>query len=106
AVKSAILMLALASAWGAEIPKHPRELKFPSLSFTPPHAADYRHKLAAGSVAYLVEDHELPLIHISVLVRTGEYLDSSGKKGLAQLTGAQIRSGGTASKPPAVFDEE
>ena len=57
-------------------------------------------------MAYLVEDHELPLIHIAVLVRTGEYLDPSGKKGLAQLVGSQMRSGGTESKPPAVFDEE
>ena len=105
-MKNAILFLALAGAWGGEIPKHPRDLKFPPLSFTPPRAADYRHKLAAGGVAYLVEDHELPLIHIAVLVRTGEYLDPPGKKGLAQLVGSQMRSGGTESKPPAVFDEE
>jgi zinc protease len=105
-VKKAILILTLAGALGAEIPKHPRDLKFPPLSFTPPRAADFRHKLAAGSVAYLVEDRELPLIHISVLVRTGEYLEPVGKTGLAQLTGSQMRSGGTESKPPAVFDEE
>jgi zinc protease len=93
-------------AWSEEIVKHPRDLKFPPLSFTPPRAADYRHKLVSGATAYLVEDHELPLIHISVLVRTGEYLDPAGKRGLAQLTGSQLRSGGTESKPPAAFDEE
>jgi len=97
---------ALACAWCGEIPKHPRDLKYPPLTFTPPRAADYRHKLASGATAYFVEDHELPLIHISVLVRTGEYLEPAGKRGLAPLTGSQIRSGGTESKPPAVFDED
>jgi predicted Zn-dependent peptidase len=96
----------LICAWAGEIPKHPRDLKYPALNFKPPHAADYRHKLASGATAYLVEDHELPLVHISVLVRTGEYLEPAGKQGLSQLTGSQIRSGGTVSKKPAEFDEE
>jgi zinc protease len=106
AVLPLVTVAVLGFALGDEIPKHPRDLKFPPLNFTPPRAADYRHKLASGAIAYLVEDHELPLIHISILVRTGEYLDPAGKKGLAQLTGLQIRSGGTESKPAAAFDED
>ena len=77
-----------------------------SATYTPPRPADYRHKLASGPTAFLVEDHEFPLINVSVLVHTGDYVDPDGKTGLAQLTGSQIRSGGTKSKPPAVFDEE
>ena len=103
------LLLALVAALaGAEdaIPRHPRELKFAPLNYAPPHATDFHHKLKSGAVAFLVEDHELPLVNISVIVRTGEYLDPAGKKGLARITGSQIRSGGTKSKPPAVFDEE
>jgi predicted Zn-dependent peptidase len=90
----------------AALPKHPRELNFSQLSYTPPKPSDYRHKLSNGAVVFLVEDHDFPLVNISVLVRTGQYLEPSGKTGLASLTGSQIRSGGTKSKPPAEFDEE
>jgi predicted Zn-dependent peptidase len=106
---AALCLAAFTAAPAAEIqgvPKHPRELKFPPLSYTPPKPADYRHKLSNGAVAFLVEDHDFPLVNISVLIRTGEYLDPPGKVGLASLTGSQIRSGGTQAKPPAVFDEE
>jgi zinc protease len=97
----------LGIAVGADpIVKHPRELRFPQRSYTPPRAADFRHTLSNGATAFLVEDHEFPLVNISVLVRTGDYLDPADKTGLAQLMGAQMRSGGTKSKPPAVFDED
>ncbi len=102
-----LLLFAVAMAvQAAEIPSHPRDLKYPELKYDPPKAADYRHKLATGGTAYLVEDHELPLINVSVLVRTGRYLEPVGKAGLTSLLGSQMRSGGTKSKPPAVFDEE
>jgi predicted Zn-dependent peptidase len=90
----------------AVLPRHPRDLKFSALSYAPPKPADYRHKLSNGATAFLVEDHDFPLINVSVLVRTGDYLDPAGKVGVATLTGSQIRSGGTRAKPPAVFDEE
>ena len=90
----------------AAIPKHPRELKFAPLSYAPPKSADHRHKLSNGAVVFLVEDHDFPLVNISLLARTGQYLDPAGKTGLASLTGSQIRAGGTKAKPPAAFDEE
>ena len=73
---------------------------------TPPRAADYRHKLSNGATAFLVEDHDFPLISISILVKAGDYLEPVEKTGLAQLTGSQMRSGGTKSKKPNEFDEE
>src|ERR1700737_1872134 len=88
------------------IVKHPRELHFPQRDFTPPAAADYRHKLSNGATAFLVEDHEFPLINISVLVHAGEYLEPADKTGLAQLMGSQMRSGGTKSRTPDNFDED
>ena len=88
------------------IVKHPRELHFPPSQFTAPKAADYRHKLSNGAIAFLVEDHEFPLIDISILIRTGGYLEPAGMTGLAQLTGGQMRSGGTKSKTPESFDED
>jgi len=88
------------------IVKHPRDLRFAPRQYTPPAAADFRHKLSNGATAFLVEDHEFPLVTLSVLIRTGDYLEPKEKTGLAQLMGAQVRAGGTKSKPPAVFDEE
>jgi zinc protease len=88
------------------IVKHPRELRFSEREFTPPRAADYQHKLSNGATAFLVEDHDFPLITISVMVRTGDYLEPAGKTGLVQMTGAQMRSGGTKTKRPDAFDEE
>lgn len=88
-----------------QIPKHPRELKYTPLSYTPPVREKYRHVLSNGVVAYLVEDHDLPLVNVSTLVRTGSYLEPAGKEGLASLTGGQIRAGGTTSKTAEEFDE-
>ena len=87
------------------IPPHPRELKYTTLSFTPPKREQYRHVLSNGVVAYLVEDHDLPLVTVSTLVRTGAYLDPAGKEGLAALTGSQMRAAGTTSKTAEEFDE-
>jgi predicted Zn-dependent peptidase len=87
------------------IPAHPRDLKYSTLTYTPPKREQYRHVLSNGVVAYLVEDHDLPLVNVSTLVRTGNYLDPVGKEGLASLTGSQIRIGGTASKSAEEFDE-
>jgi zinc protease len=89
----------------AGIPARPEELKYSTLTYAPPKRASYRHVLSNGVVAYLVEDHDLPLINISTLVRTGKYLEPRGKEGLASLTGSQIRSGGTTSKSAEQFDE-
>jgi zinc protease len=88
-----------------QIPSHPRELKYSTLSYTPPKREQYRHVLSNGVVAYLVEDHDLPLVNISTLVRTGTYLDPAGKEGVAALTGNQMRAGGTTSKTAEEFDE-
>ncbi|MGH9900818.1 MAG: M16 family metallopeptidase, partial [Pyrinomonadaceae bacterium] len=87
------------------IAPHPRELKFSSLSYTPPKRDKFRHVLSNGAVAYLVEDHDLPLVNVSVVVRTGAYLEPAGKAGLASLTGSQMRAGGTTTKTAEQFDE-
>lgn len=88
------------------IPDHPSDLKFKPRTYTPPKASDYKRQLSNGATAFLVEDHDFPLVTVSVLVRTGKYLEPAEKAGLASLTGSQMRSGGTKSKPAAQFDEE
>ncbi len=88
------------------IPAHPRDLKFPPLNYRPPKAADYRQVLANGVPCYLVEDHTLPLVNISVTIRVGDYIDQGGKEGLASAVGNQLRAGGTAKYKAEDFDEE
>ena len=88
------------------IARHPSDLTYELLDFEPPEAADHRHELSNGVVAFVVEDHELPLVSVSVTVRTGTYLDPSDKIGLASLTGSQMRAGGTTTMSAGDFDEE
>ncbi len=88
------------------IPPHPRELKFAPLTYSPPKAASYRQVLAGGVVGYFVEDHDFPLVNVSVLIRTGAYLDPAGKEGLASAVGTQLRAGGTARYKAEDFDEQ
>ena len=55
---------------------------------------------------YLLENHELPLIRGTALVRTGNLFDPADKVGLATITGELIRAGGTAAKTGDQIDEQ
>jgi len=103
----AALAVALAPPAAAQpIPDHPSKLTFAPIEFTPPRARDYRVPLKSGTVAYVAEDRTLPLVAISILVRTGSYLEPPGKEGLAALTGTMIRRGGTRSLTAEQLDEK
>lgn len=93
------------TAFTADIPDRPEKLTFDPLKFEPPLAADYRHVLDGGVVAYLVPDRTLPLVDIDVMFRVGEHLDPEGKEGLASLTGYLMARGGTKSKTAEELDE-
>ncbi|MDB9377908.1 M16 family metallopeptidase [Nodularia sphaerocarpa] len=54
-----------------------------------------RFVLKNGLVVYLMEDHDLPLVNGTALIRTGDRLEPADKIGLAGFTGAVMRSGGT-----------
>ena len=87
-------------------PRSPSQLKFSTLDYEPPKSADHRHDLPGGAVAYVVEDHQLPLVSISVTIRTGGYLTEAEHTGLASSTGSQMRAGGTKTMSARDFDEE
>jgi predicted Zn-dependent peptidase len=101
--------LTLAVALSAEtlpaIPPRPEALKFPTLNYEPPDPREYRVALKAGPVAYVVPDRELPLVTVSILVRSGAYLDPVGQEGLAAFTGGLLVRGGTTSKTAEALDE-
>ncbi len=48
-----------------------------------------------GLVVMLLEDHELPLVEATALVRAGGRFDPAGKVGLADLAAEVMRTGGT-----------
>jgi len=64
-----------------------------------------RYQLANGMIIYLLEDHTLPLIQGSVLVRTGSRYEPADKVGLASMTGQVMRTGGTTTKTGDELDE-
>ena len=83
----------------------PESLKFPPLKYEPPSPEKFRVVLKSGPIAYVVPDRELPLVSINVYVRTGQYLETSGKEGLADLTGYLLARGGTKSKTAEEVEE-
>ena len=93
------------AAAGDAIPDRPEKLSFPALNYQPPEPAQFRVPLKSGPVAYVVPDRELPLVNISILVRTGDYLDPEGKEGLTELTGYLLARGGTKSQTAEEFEE-
>ncbi len=81
----------------------PKDLKYPALhairipkpeSFTLPNGIKVR----------LVEDHELPEVQGTALIRTGSAFDPPERIGLAQMTGLLLRNGGTALKTGEQID--
>jgi zinc protease len=65
-----------------------------------------RVTLENGMRLFLLEDHELPLVNVSVIIRTGSVYDPAEKIGLASITGEVMRTGGTASMTGDEMDEQ
>jgi zinc protease len=103
---AALLLCCLtAAAQTATPPASYKALKYPPLKeIQIPKVAE--STLPNGLKIYLLENHELPLVRGLALVRTGNLFDPADKVGLASVTGALIRSGGTASKTGDQLDEE
>ena len=102
-----VLVCGLSAMVGAQtIAPHPRDLSFELLEFEPPDPARHRYTLSNGVVVFVVEDHTLPLVTVSVVIRAGDYLDPPGKIGVAGLVGSQMRTGGAGRLSAADFDEE
>src|SRR6185437_7289258 len=59
-----------------------------------------------GMIIFLQEDHELPLISATALVRGGSSSEPAAKVGLVSLYGSTWRTGGTESKSGDQLDDE
>lgn len=97
--------LAQSKVASGKIPDRPEKLAYPPLVYEPPSPADFRVALRNGAVAYVAPDRELPLVNISILVRTGDYVEPAGKEGLTDLTGYLLSRGGTKSKTAEELEE-
>jgi zinc protease len=82
-----------------------KDLKYPPLPAVKiPEPVEFT--LSNGMKVFLLEDHELPLVTGSALIRTGNLFDPATKRGLAGLTGEVLRSGGTKARTGDQLDEE
>jgi len=88
------------------IPSRPEALKYPPLDYQPPDPASYRVQLKSGPVVYIAPDRELPLVNMSILVRTGDYLEPADKAGVASMTGRLLVRGGTKSMTAEQLEEK
>ena len=79
-------------------------MTFQPVEFSPPEPD--RVVLENGMVVYLLEDHELPLVSVTVTMRTGSWLDPIDKIGLASMTGAVMRTGGGGGLSAEQVDAE
>ncbi|HEY1494747.1 MAG TPA: hypothetical protein VGF49_09390, partial [Candidatus Solibacter sp.] len=95
---------AAAPAAAAAAYPSPKDLKYPPPR-TPQLTPSTSFTLPNGMKVVLQEDHDLPVIAGSILVRTGSVLDPPERIGLAQLTGTVLRTGGTALKTGEQLDE-
>ncbi len=82
----------------------PDQLQFPPLEFSFPDVK--KEFLANGIRVYAKEDHELPLVEISVLVGGGSIQDAKTETGLSQLFAEALESGGTRTVSPADLEAE
>jgi len=82
----------------------PETILYPILQYQIPEAR--RIVLDNGMILFLLENHELPLVEITAVVRTGSAYDPPGKEGLAELACLSMRTGGTRVLTGDALDDQ
>ncbi len=82
----------------------PDQLKFPPLEFSFPKVDVSR--LSNGMRLYLKEDHELPLVEMTLMVEGGSIYDPADKTGLSELFAATLETGGAGDLSAAALEDE
>jgi len=90
----------------AAVPDRPEDITFQPLRFEPPLAAKYRHELSNGVPVYMMQSSEFPLVTVTFRFKDARHLVPSDKIGLANMTRAMIRRGGTSSVSAEDLDEK
>ena len=86
------------------LPSHPGKLTYAPLNWQVPDGEQYRTVLPNGMVAYIAEDHALPLVKVSGYVGCGTINDPAGKEGLYNVMAYLLRTGGTKKYPSDSLD--
>ena len=68
----------------------PDQINFPPLQFNPPAAK--RVVLENGIVLFVIEDHEIPLVRLSAVLRAGSNYDPAGKEGTLRYDGRPLEN--------------
>ncbi|MDX1671971.1 MAG: pitrilysin family protein [Balneolaceae bacterium] len=103
-ISSVLILILIAGLSVATAQKRYDQLTYPELNtFQKPNVEIFT--LDNGIKFFLVEDHELPLIDLTLRVRTGGVLVPNEKTGLASITGTVMRSGGTEKHPSDQLNE-
>ena len=98
------LVLLFGWAQTADAQKSWDEIEYPEINnFEQPEVEVF--SIDNGITFYLMEDDELPLIDVTVRVRTGSFLEPADKAGLASMTGTVLRSGGSETYPDDELNE-
>jgi len=103
------ILLTLAALLPAAAPlraqvEHPDQITYPPLPKIEIPTPE-RVVLDNGMVVMLIEDHELPLVKATALIKTGERYDPADKIGLGSLAGEVLRTGGTENLAAADLDD-
>ena len=88
------------SLWAqdAPLPVRPEQLpKAQPVAYTPPPIV--RETLPNGLRILLLPDRSLPLVKVYALVKAGGIYDPADQVGLAELTGACLKAGGSETYP-------
>lgn len=96
-------VMTLPETFAADTALPPDKIKYPGLEFHLQKAEQIT--LNNGMILFYLQDRELPLISVSVLVRTGSLYDPKGKEGVAELTANVMRTGGTVKLASADIDD-
>ena len=100
---SFLLLALLVSPTWAVAQKSYQDLVFPPLNFTPP---DVEHNtLENGMRVFFAQDHELPMISMYAMIRTGDMYEPEEKLGLATIASEVIRTGGTENRTSDEINE-
>ncbi|MEE9288722.1 MAG: insulinase family protein [Bacteroidota bacterium] len=100
-----LVLFGFVSEAGAQKAKHYKQLEYPPLR-EPVVPEPARYELPNGMILFLLEDHELPIIELSAIVRTGSRWEPAEKIGLASITGQVMRTGGTTTRTGDEIDDE
>jgi len=79
----------------AQVPDHPSKIAYKPLDWKVPAGTPYRAVQPNGMVTYIAEDHTLPYVKISGIVRYGNICDPAAKSGISELMTNLMRTGGT-----------